>query len=200
MNTLFCSQSRTGIRHRSTEPRGGAQGRGPFPFHSSQASLRSPPSKGFPAGGFPGPPGRLQARGQAPPLQGRSQTPPFPGPIRKSSPKTAGRAWGPSDRHPPNRRRQRSTALWRRRRHRRGSASRQHKDRPHRQFGRSTRRTPLPSHAGQASVRHLLGSRRIKPRPLHSVHLTAVGRSSVFSMARKSPWMIAMASWSAQRV
>jgi hypothetical protein len=93
-----------------------------------------------------------------------------------------------------------STALRRKRHHRGGSASRQHKDRPHCQFGRSTRRTPFPSHAGQASVRQLLGSRRIKPRPLHSVHLTAVCRSSVFSMARKSPWMIAMAPWSAQRV
>jgi hypothetical protein len=84
MNTLFSSQSRTGIRHRSTEPRGGAQGPG-VPSPSSRRlplRVRRPP-------GFPGrlSRGRLQALpggsrpGRAPgkAAPGPSQTPPFPG-------------------------------------------------------------------------------------------------------------------------
>jgi hypothetical protein len=197
MNSLFVPSPRTGIWHRSTEPRGGTPGPGPFPFRSLPPQV--PALQGLSRT-------RLQALpGGSRPGQGPSQTPPSPGPAEiltqdrwgaLGNRAIATRRFGGS----ANGQKQRSSALWRRRHHRGGSASRQHKDRPHRRFGRSTMRTPLPSHAGQASVRQLLGSRRIKPRPLHSVHLTAVCRSSVFSMARKSPWMIAMASWSAERV
>jgi hypothetical protein len=196
MNSLFGSQSpqrdsASIYRTPEEEP----------PFVRPQVSrLRSPPSRAFPEAA-PGPPADSDDCGRAP-LQAVPD-PTVPGANGNPHPRPLGRAWEPSDRHPPNRRTAKGSGLP----HYGGNgviAAGQLPDSTRTglivSFGRSTRRTPFPSHAGQASVRQLLGSRRIKPRPLHSVHLTAVCRSSVFSMARKSPWMIALASWSAQRV
>lgn len=73
MNSLFVPSPRTGIWHRSTEPRGGTPGPGPFPFRSLPPQV--PALQGLSRT-------RLQALpGGSRPGQGPSQTPPSPGPA-----------------------------------------------------------------------------------------------------------------------
>jgi hypothetical protein len=97
MNSLFGSQS----PQRDSASIYRTPGEEP-PFVRPQVSrLRSPPSRAFPEAA-PGPPADSDDCGRAP-LQAVPD-PTVPGANGNPHPRPLGRAWEPSDRHPPNRR------------------------------------------------------------------------------------------------